>query len=204
MPDDLIRRLAVLPAAKRALLEAEVSRTTLDGPALVARALAAAGVTHVYGVPGEPVYDVFAACAASGLRLIGARSQQGAVAMAASHNYFAGRQAAAVLVSSGAAACNAVAAALHARDNCWPLVILAGAAARGASKRGDFMYVDTARVFEPVRFGVRGETAARYFHRAATLAPDPKIAIVILGDRSNAGVAKSVLASVIYEVAAIR
>ncbi len=162
MPDDLILRLAALPPAKRALLEAELSSESLDGPALVARGLAAAGVTHLYGVPGEPVYDVFAACAAGGLRLIGARSQQGAVVMAASHNYFAGRQAAAVLVSSGAAACNAVGGALHAQDNCWPLVILAGATPRGTGGQGEFMHVDTPRVFEPVtKWAVSVESTER-------------------------------------------
>ena len=61
-------------------------------------------------LPGQPVYETFAACAEAGLRPIGTRHQQAAALMAAAHNYFAGRQKAATIVSAGVPAANALGA----------------------------------------------------------------------------------------------
>ena len=94
----LEERLARLGPNQRALLEARLRGEPITGHRLVARTLRGLGITHVYGVPGQPVYDTFAACAAAGLRLIGTRHQQPAALMAAAHNYFAGRQKAATIV----------------------------------------------------------------------------------------------------------
>ena len=116
----------------------------------MARTLKGLGVTHVYGVPGQPVYETFAACAEAGLRLIGTRHQQPAALMAAAHNYFAGRQKAATIVSTGVPAANALGAIVVARDNCWPLVVLAGAAPIAATGAGYFMALDAVELYRPV------------------------------------------------------
>ena len=70
--------------------------------------------------------------------------------MAAAHNYFAGRQKAATIVSSGVPAANALGAVVVARDNCWPLVVLAGAAPLAASGQGYFMALDAVELYRPV------------------------------------------------------
>jgi 2-hydroxyacyl-CoA lyase 1 len=149
-PGELDRRLAALSPAQRALLERRLRRVPLTGHRHVGSALARLGVTHVYGVPGQPVYDTFAACADAGLRLIGTRHQQPAALMAAAHNYMAGSVRAATVLSAGVAAANAVAAAVVARDNCWPLLMVAGSAARTTAGTGYFMSLDVAGLFGSV------------------------------------------------------
>lgn len=144
----LEERLARLGPNQRALLEARLRGEPITGHRLVARTLRGLGITHVYGVPGQPVYDTFGACAAAGLRLIGTRHQQPAALMAAAHNYFAGRQKAATIVSTGVPAANAVGAVVTARDNCWPLVVLAGSAPTAVT--GYFMALDSIELFRPI------------------------------------------------------
>jgi thiamine pyrophosphate-dependent acetolactate synthase large subunit-like protein/acyl carrier protein len=121
-----------------------------SGHTAVARSLRDLGVSTLYGVPGEPVYSTFGACAREGLRLIGTRHQQGAVLMAAAHNYVAGAPVAATAVSSGVAACNALAGAAVAHANAWPLVLLAGAAPLAPADFGHFTALDLAPLFRPV------------------------------------------------------
>jgi len=143
-------RLARLGPNQRALLETRLHQGPVSGHALVARTLKGLGVTHVYGVPGQPVYETFAACAEAGLRLIGTRHQQPAALMAAAHNYFAGRQKAATIVSTGVPAANALGAIVVAHDNCWPLVVLAGTAPLAATGAGYFMALDAVELYGPV------------------------------------------------------
>src|SRR5215210_4386790 len=97
----LDQRLARLTQTQRALLEQRLQDEPASGHDLVARTLAGLGITHVYGVPGQPVYDTFAACARENIRLIGTHHQQPAALMAGAHNYFAGQQKAASIVSTG-------------------------------------------------------------------------------------------------------
>lgn len=146
----LDQRLARLTQTQRALLERRLRGEPASGHDLVARTLAGLGVTHVYGVPGQPVYDTFAACARENIRLIGTHHQHPAALMAGAHNYFAGQQKATSIVSAGTPAANALSAVVVAHDNCWPLVVLAGAAPQTASGAGYFMALDAARHYQPV------------------------------------------------------
>jgi len=146
----LEQRLARLSPAQRALLEQRLQAEPVGGHALVARTLAGLGVTHVYGVPGQPVYDTFAACASEGIRLIGTRHQHPAALMAMAHNYLVGRQHAVSIVSTGVPCANALGAVVVARDNCWPLVLLAGSAPLTASDSGYFMALDCAQIYRPI------------------------------------------------------
>lgn len=148
--NELEERLARLGPRQRALLDQRLRRERLSGHRLVADTLARLGVSHLYGVAGQPVYETFGACAQAGIRLIGTRHQQAAALMAAGHNYLAGRQSAATMVSTGAPAANALAAAAVASDNCWPLVIIAGAAPLSAANTGYFMALDARQLYQPV------------------------------------------------------
>ena len=121
-------------------------RHPVSGHRLVAQTLAALGITHVYGVPGQPVYGTFGACAEVGLRTIGTRHQLAAAMMAVAHNYLAGRQRAVALVSAGAPAANTLGGVALARSNGWPLLVLAGAARDTAERSGHFMALDAAEL----------------------------------------------------------
>ena len=146
----LDQRLAGLGPAQRALLEKRLGDRACSGHNLVAKSLVQRGITHVYGVPGQPTYDTFGACDRGGIRLIGTRHQHPAGLMAAAHNYMAGRQAAVTIVSAGVPAANAVSAAQVANDNGWPLVILAGGMPTSALDKGYFMSLDAAALYRPV------------------------------------------------------
>ena len=147
---DLDRRLARLSPAQRAILEQRLRARDADGHALVASTLVRLRTTHVYGVPGQPVYDTFAACSRENIRVISTRHQQPAALMASAHNYFGGRQAAVTLVSAGAPTANTAGAVVAAFDNCWPLVVLAGSVPLAAREMGYFMALDAARLFDPI------------------------------------------------------
>ncbi|MEP7206569.1 MAG: thiamine pyrophosphate-dependent enzyme [Casimicrobiaceae bacterium] len=125
----------------------------LAGHDHIAQTLGMCGITHVFGVPGVPVYETFGACARAGLRLIGTRGQQGAALMASAQNYWAGRQVAVSVASAGVAAANALTGAVVARDNGWPLVLLVGVpgTADGAQP---FMGLDVATLYRPIVKGV--------------------------------------------------
>ena len=146
----LDQRLARLGPMQRALLDQRLRQEHVNGHSLVARTLAALGATHVYGVPGQPAYDTFAACAGENLRVIGTHHQQPAALMAAAHNYFAGQQRAVSIVSTGVPTANALSAVVVAHDNCWPLVVLAAAVPQTASGAGYFMALNGAGLYRPV------------------------------------------------------
>ena len=120
----LAERIAKLSAEKRSLFRQRMDSVRLTGSELVARSLYECGITHVYGVSGEPSGKVLAACPRHNIRPLGVYHQTAAVCMALAHNYQAGGLVAATLVSAGPAATNAITGLLVAHDNCWPVVVL--------------------------------------------------------------------------------
>ena len=150
MTPTLDERLARLTPAQRALLDQRLRENLVSGHQMVANTFASLGVTHVYGVPGQPVYDTFGGCVRAGLRVIGARHQYPATLMAAAHNYFAGRQQAASILSTGVPAANALGAVAAVRDNCWPLVLVSGGIPQAAGNSGYFMALDATELYRPV------------------------------------------------------
>ena len=57
--NSLEARVARLSPNQRALLEERLLQQPQSGHRLVARTLASLAITHVYGVPGQPAYDMF-------------------------------------------------------------------------------------------------------------------------------------------------
>ncbi len=143
-------RVAKLTPDKRALLRQRLQGPLSDGHASVARSFKALGITHVFGVPGHPLYETFSALVKHGIRPIGMRQQQAAALAALSYNYFAGEQKAALVVSSGAGVTNALTGILVAHDNCWPLLVLGGNCPQAARDKGYFMAADAASLCRPV------------------------------------------------------
>jgi len=124
------------------------STRTVDGHAATAIALRELGISHVYGIPGIPVYETFGACVDQGLHVVTTRHQQAAGLMAAAQSYLEGRLSAAVLVSSGPAVTNLATALLVARDNGWPLLALSGP--RPSKLPGGFQELDAVPVYRPI------------------------------------------------------
>lgn len=130
------------------LLQLLRSKARTIGHDIVAQTLRGLGITHVFGVGGAPVNDTLGACARAGLRVIGSRSQQGAVLMSLAHNYVSGGLRSVVIVSSGPAVMNCATGILVGHDNRWPLLVLGGR--RGLSRPGEFQALDGAQFFVPI------------------------------------------------------
>ncbi len=144
----------------------------VDGHAATAIALRELGIGRVYGIPGIPVYETFAACVDQGLHVVTTRHQQGAGLMAAAQCYLEGRLSAAALVSSGPAVTNLATALLVARDNGWPLLALAGP--RPSRLPGGFQELDAVPIYRPItKWAERLSDASEIgpaFRRACALA----------------------------------
>jgi len=111
---------------QRALLQRKRGEKRLRGVDLVAHSLRECGITHIYGVAGQPSEEILPACFNHSIRPIGVYHQTAAVCMATAQNYQAGRLVAATLVSAGPAATNAMTGLLVAHDNGWPAIVLGG------------------------------------------------------------------------------
>lgn len=135
---------------RQALLSRLRRAPLVSGHQIVARSLVANGITHVYGVPGRPIDATLAACARAGIRVIGARHQQGAALMSVSHNYVAGGLRSAVIVSAGPAVTNTATGLLVAHDNRWPLLVMGGRKSPAAGHEGAFQAFDGSGFFSPV------------------------------------------------------
>ncbi|OIQ39288.1 MAG: hypothetical protein BM560_16820 [Roseobacter sp. MedPE-SWde] len=101
-------------------------RLAPNGHQAIAQALKTGGITHVYSLPGNPVYATLAACVEIGLVVVGCRSQSGALSAAMAHNYQAGRFCALALCSPAPGVTNSVTALSDAMSNQWPMVLIAG------------------------------------------------------------------------------
>lgn len=148
--DDAIDRVRRLGPAQREAFEAGLRAGRSRGHDIVAGSLRSLGVTHLYAMPGLPTDETIGACVRAGLDTTGVRHQQAAVMMAAAHNYVAGRVASVAMVSSGVAVTNALTGMLVAQENCWPVLLLAGAVERPARGTGAFMELDGVAVTAPI------------------------------------------------------
>jgi hypothetical protein len=132
-------------------------------------------------VAGRPVSATLAACVRAGIRVIGARHQQGATLMSIAFNYVAGGLRSAVIVSAGPAVTNTATGVLVAHDNRWPLLVIGGRRGVGTEPERAFQAFDGGRFLAPItKFAVAvaetGELAgqlAQAFSSAMHGAPGP-------------------------------
>ena len=118
--------------------------------------LAELGITHIYGIGAVPMHDTFRHCAKAGLNLIGTHEQRAAVLMAASHNYFAGKQIACAIVSMGPSVTNSITGAFAVLGNQWPVMIISNSPAQDQYFPGMFQAYDAIPAMESVtRHAVR-------------------------------------------------
>lgn len=144
-------RAPLSSAQRRRLLErVAAGHTTSTGAEWVARSLKQLGFEWIAGIAGTPVDGIFEAAARHGLRLLGTRSQAGAVMMTAAAAYASGRQTGAVVVSAGPAVTNSLTGILIARDNGWPLLVLGGRRSLTGQGSGYFQELDALPLMRPL------------------------------------------------------
>lgn len=118
----------------------------LSGHQALAQGLKARGITHVYSLPGNPVYATIAAFADAGLVTVGCRTQNGAMNAALAHNYRAGGLAAVALCSPAPGLTNSLTGLNDAYANQWPLILIAGGEEESS---WNFQLSDAARMAAP-------------------------------------------------------
>jgi acetolactate synthase-1/2/3 large subunit len=134
-------------------------RTVQVGKAIV-NALAAEGVSMIFGMPGGhilPIYD--AVLDEPSIRSILVRHEHQAAAMAAAHAQLTGRPGV-VLVTAGPGVTNTLTAVAEAWVGALPMIVLGGRASTVTAHRGASQEIPTDQVFAPVtKWSVRVDRA---------------------------------------------
>jgi acetolactate synthase-1/2/3 large subunit len=136
------------PAAPAAPPRAAGAR---PGGRILADALVAHGIDHVFAVPGESYLDVLDGLYAvrDRLHLITCRFEAGAAHMAEAHAKLTGRIAAA-MVTRGPGACHAAIGVHNAMQDSTPMLLFVGQIPFAETDRDSFQEVDYRRMFSPL------------------------------------------------------
>ena len=121
----------------------------LSGAQIVAKALKTQGVQEMFGLVGVPVGPIaYAWQTEEQMRYVGVRHEQAAGYAAQAASYMHGRISAALVVS-GPGMTNAISALGNAEANCWPMLLIGGAANVALSARGDFQDAPQVEAAKP-------------------------------------------------------
>lgn len=134
------------------LAQARRSRLTpRAGGRVLADALVAQGIDHVFAVPGESYLDVLDGLYAvrQNLRLVTCRFEAGAVNMAEAYGKLTGRPAAA-MVTRGPGACHGAIGVHVAMQDSTPMLLFVGQIPFDETDRDSFQEVDYRRMFSPL------------------------------------------------------
>ncbi|MBX5472305.1 MAG: thiamine pyrophosphate-binding protein [Acetobacteraceae bacterium] len=125
--------------------------TSRPGGRILADALVAHGIDHVFAVPGESYLDVLDGLYAvrEKLTLITCRFEAGAVNMAEAYGKLTGRPAAA-MVTRGPGACHGAIGVHTARQDSTPLLLFVGQIPFAETDRESFQEIDYRRMFGSV------------------------------------------------------
>ncbi len=125
--------------------------TPRPGGRVLADALVAQGIDHVFAVPGESYLDVLDGLydVRDRLRLITCRFEAGAVNMAEAYGKLSGRPAAA-MVTRGPGACHGAVGVHVAQQDSTPLLLFIGQIPFDETDRDSFQEVDYRRMFGPL------------------------------------------------------
>ena len=128
-----------------------MSLSPRPGGSILADALVAQGIDHVFAVPGESYLDVLDGLYAvqDRLTLITCRFEAGAVHMAEAYGKLHGRPAAA-MVTRGPGACHAAIGVHVAQQDSTPLLLFVGQIPFEETDRDSFQEVDYRRMFGPL------------------------------------------------------
>ena len=109
-----------------ALRQGLARRLAPNGHLAIAAALKSGGITHVYSLPGNPMYATLGACVGTGLTVIGCRSQFGALSAALAHNFQVGKLCAVAICSPSPGVTNCITSLSDAKSNQWPMLLIGG------------------------------------------------------------------------------
>ena len=125
--------------------------TTRPGGRILADALVAQGIQHVFAVPGESYLDVLDGLYTrqDAINLVTCRFEAGAVHMAEAYGKLTGRPAAA-MVTRGPGACHASIGVHVAMQDSTPLLLFVGQIPFEETDRDSFQEVDYRRMFGPL------------------------------------------------------
>ena len=121
------------------------------GGRILADALVAQGIDHVFAVPGESYLDVLDGLydVRDRVRLVTCRFEAGAVNMAEALGKLTGRPAAA-MVTRGPGACHGAIGVHTAMQDSTPLLLFVGQIPFGETDRESFQEIDYRRMFAPI------------------------------------------------------
>jgi len=111
--------------------------------------LVAEGVEYIFGIPGEENLEVIEAIAASPIRFITTRHEQGAAFMADVYGRLTGR-AGVCLATLGPGATNLITGVADANSDGAPLVAITGQVSSERMHITGHQYLDLAKLFEPI------------------------------------------------------
>lgn len=116
---------------------------------LFVHALAAEGVDHVFGIPGEETLDLLESLRGSGIRLVLTRHEQAAGFMAATWGRLTGKVGV-CLATLGPGATNLVTAAAYAQLGAMPMLMVTGQKPVRAGRQGHFQIIDVVDMMRPL------------------------------------------------------
>ncbi|KAM0012112.1 hypothetical protein Hdeb2414_s0056g00757491 [Helianthus debilis subsp. tardiflorus] len=139
------------------MAESTPNTPTIDCNLLVAKALARAGVTHMFGVVGIPVTSLATRAVTLGIRFIAFHNEQSAGYAASAYGYLTGRPGV-LLTVSGPGCVHGLAGLSNAAVNCWPTVMISGSCDQNDVGKGDFQELDQIAAVKPfVKFSVKAK-----------------------------------------------
>ena len=121
----------------------------MTGAELFVKSLEAAGVTKVFGLPGEENLSLLESIRKSSIELITTRDEQTAVFMAATYGRLTGRTGVA-LSTLGPGATNMVTGVAYAQLGAMPLMVITGQKPVKKSKQGKFQIIDVVGMMRPI------------------------------------------------------
>lgn len=129
----------------------DTSLVERPGGRVLADALVAQGIDHVFAVPGESYLDVLDGLydVQDGLRLVTCRFEAGAVNMAEAYGKLTGRPAAA-MVTRGPGACHGAIGVHVAMQDSTPMLLFVGQIPFSETDRDSFQEVDYRKMFGPL------------------------------------------------------
>jgi acetolactate synthase-1/2/3 large subunit len=137
------------PATTTTKALADSSRPQQTGARLVARALEAQGVTHVFGIPGAKVDAVFNALVDSKIETVVCRHEQNAAFIAGGIGRMTGKAGVAI-ATSGPGVSNLVTGLATANSEGDPVVALGGAVPAAESLKQVHQTMDAVSILKPV------------------------------------------------------
>ena len=151
-------------------------KTLVDGNLLAAKAFAAAGITHMFGVVGIPVTSFANRAVSVGIRFLAFHNEQSAGYAASAYGYLTGKPGL-LLTVSGPGCVHGLAGLSNAAINGWPMVLISGSCDQADFGRGDFQELDQVETVKPF---------SRFSAKATDISKIPKCVFEVL-DRALAG-----------------